>query len=193
MKRYFLVGGKINPSYKVDIEEKKMFNKLNYAYTYGEITRSGLKNILEGFNTENKIFYDLGSGIGKSLIYAITDHKFIRAVGIEFSKKRVQQSLNLVNSQPKDISSKIEVIHGDIFDPNINISDADFLFISNLCFSEESNEKLVEKINKMAKINAIIMCSRELHSKQMKLIKKTFTIMSWSNTSPIYIYKKLML
>ena len=43
---------------------------LKYNLTYGELTRDGLLNLFKDVDTNNKTFYDLGSGDGNVLIYA---------------------------------------------------------------------------------------------------------------------------
>jgi len=160
----------------------------NYASTYGEITRHGFKKMLEGIDTKNKIFYDLGSGVGKSVVWAVTDHG-LYGNGIELSKARHDLALQLLNQirqiKPEFVQ-KMNYINDDIF--NRNIGNANIIFISNLCFPEDVNQKLAIKLSNELKPGTLIFCSKELQNPKIRLIGTKNIDMTWSKDSNIHHY-----
>lgn len=205
MKKFILSGGQTSdPDYSnIDInkltrqydafhlsnKDLDRFKETNYASTYGEITRNGMKELLKGFNTKDKVFIDLGSGGGKSVVYAVLDNNFKYGVGIEFSKERHEKAKKLLQKLPNEISKKIKFIYGDLF--NAKLNKVDFVFISNLCFSEDVNDRLANKLAKEAKPGTIILCSKKLDNPKLKLIETRNVEMTWSSKSTIYLYEKI--
>jgi len=163
------------------------FNKKGYASTYGELTRKGLNDLLKSVNTNNKIFYDLGSGKGNVVLYAVKDFpKLKKCKGIEFHDERHQEALQLLENNSK-YADKVEFIHGDIL--KNSLKDGDIFYISNLCFNDKTNQSLYNKLNKELKKNSIVFCSRPLTHK-LKSTPKTTVKQTWWNDSDIYQYIK---
>lgn len=168
------------------IENK--FIKNGYASTYGELTRRGLKHLLKSINTNNKVFYDLGSGKGNVVIYAVKDFPQLKkSKGIEFHDERHQEAIHLLNKNSK-YANKVEFIHGDILKKSLK--DGDIFYISNLCFNEKTNQLLYNKLNTDLKNNSIVFCSRPL-SHKLKSTPKTTVKQTWWNKSNIYQYIKI--
>ena len=170
------------------------FIKNGYAKTYGELTLEGLKKLLFKVQTKNKTFIDIGSGKGSVLINVINNYPLIKEViGIELDKERYEFSLERIK---KDVSKKdqkkIKVINGDML-KDINYSNCDLVYISNLCFSESLNEKIANKLNEELPQNAIVFTSNELKNIR-EHNKKNFTIkQTWTDNSNInkYSLKKI--
>lgn len=169
-----------------DMIETK-FNKKGYASTYGELTIDGLKHLLYSIDTNHKIFYDLGSGKGNVVLYAVKNFpKLKKCKGIEFHDERHQEAKQLLNKNPKYLD-KIEFIHGDILKESLK--DGDIFYISNLCFNEKTNKSLYNKLNKDLKNNSIVFCSKPLMNK-LKSIPKTTVKQTWWEKSDIFQYIK---
>ncbi len=142
-------------------DTKKIFIRNNYSDTYGELTNKGLKALFKNIDTNNKIFYDLGSGTGNTLFRSAINHSLKKSIGIELSYNRYKHSLNLLNKiNCQQIKNKIEFKYGDIITENFE--DADIIYLSNCCFRDEINKKIGEKIKNSVKSNCIIFCSKEL-------------------------------
>jgi SAM-dependent methyltransferase len=145
-------------------EDKKKFEEKGYAITYGELTLEGLKIIMNKVGSKKgKVFVDLGSGNGNIVINAIkTNSKLYKSIGIEFSKSRHETGENNLKKEKASIRKKVKFLNNDILDDGFNYVDFDIIYISNLCFSDEINAKLSEKINKECKPGTHIFCSRPL-------------------------------
>jgi precorrin-6B methylase 2 len=70
--------------------------------------------------TKNDVVYDLGCGEGAFIIAA--GKLGARAVGVDIDPERVATSRE--NVKAAGLTDRVTVIHGDIFDPNLKISDA---------------------------------------------------------------------
>lgn len=153
-------------------EDKKKFEEKGYAITYGELTLEGLKEIMKNVDStekdrdkvfKDKVFVDLGSGNGNIVINAIKEHpNLYKSIGIEFSKSRHETAENNLKKEKATIKKKVKFLNNDILDDGFDYSDFDIIYISNLCFSDEINGKLSEKINKECNPGTHIFCSRPL-------------------------------
>jgi tRNA G37 N-methylase Trm5 len=70
--------------------------------------------------TKDDIVYDLGCGDGQIIVAA--GKLGARAVGIDIDPQRVKEATE--NIKKNGVESRVKVMLGDIFDPNIKISDA---------------------------------------------------------------------
>ena len=171
--------------------------------TYGELTLEGYKKMMKNIKTKGRNFYDLGSGIGKVIMYSYLYSNFDKSIGIEYHKSRVTQartarkriirSLSKTHKNHKTNKKTPILIKGSIFNKKYYDNNKDSVyFISNLCFSDEMNNKLAhyfDKYRNNTSYNTILFCSRELpiststnHSIQLDVK------MSWSSSSAIYKY-----
>lgn len=165
--------------------DKSLFIKNNYSDTYGELTAEGLKKIFKSIDTENKIFYDLGSGTGNTIFRASINYKLKKCIGIELAHSRYIHSKKLLNTiNCNFIKNKIDLKYGDILFENI--SDADIIYLSNCCFSRETNQKISNKIKNTIQKECIIFCSKELF---LDIEYEVLEIsQSWSNKTNILKY-----
>jgi SAM-dependent methyltransferase len=151
---------------KVTDEDKKKFEENGYAITYGELTLEGLKIIMNKIDSKkDKVFVDLGSGNGNIVINAIKEHSNLyKSIGVEFSKSRHETAENNLKKENATIKNnkKVKFLNNDILDDGFNYVDFDIIYISNLCFSDEINDKLSQKINKECNSGTHIFCSRPL-------------------------------
>jgi SAM-dependent methyltransferase len=70
--------------------------------------------------TKNDVVYDLGCGDGKIVIAAAK--MGARGVGVDIDPKRVEEANAAVKAA--GVGDRVRIIHGDIFDPAIKISEA---------------------------------------------------------------------
>jgi len=71
--------------------------------------------------TKDDIVYDLGCGDGKIVIAAAKQFG-ARGVGIDIDPQRIKESNE--NAQKAGVTDRVKFILGDLFDPNVKISDA---------------------------------------------------------------------
>lgn len=174
----------------------------DYKTTYGEVAESGIKTLsekfsqhgpIEKFPTTQRTFFDLGSGIGRVVLGMAILHTEIQSRGIEIVPDRVrfsQQALRRLHT--KQVLDRVQNIHGNILDPALNLRVACWIFISNLCFDEGTQQKLVEKLEAECQPGCVVICSREMPfsgaSHFTKVEKDCKIHMTWSNTSTCMVY-----
>jgi len=90
--------------------------------------------------TKNDVVYDLGCGDGKIVIAAATQYG-ARGVGVDIDPQRVKEAQE--NVKKAGVEDKVTIIHGDIFDPAIKISEAS---VVTLYLLQSLNEKLKPRL-----------------------------------------------
>lgn len=166
--------------------DKEIFSKNNYSDIYGELTASGLYTLLNSVETNHKIFYDLGSGDGNNIFRAVINYNLVKSIGVELSIDRYNFSVNTLNQMNDidNIKNKIEMIYGDILQQNI--SNANIIYISNLCFPEEVNINLGKMILEQVTPGTIIFCSKQLYIEQE--YSSIMVEQTWSESTPVLKY-----
>jgi len=173
----------------------------NYKTTYGEVTEQGINILSEKIKQYcvvprcGNTFYDLGCGIGKVNVGMAILHPDIRSVGIEIVPERVRFAMSCLEKlKQKQIRNRILFHCGDFLSPDLNFKNAFCIFLSNMCFTEETNQHISEKIVREAPAGCILICSRELPvpaEKMVRLESNCNIPMSWSASSTCYIYRSV--
>jgi SAM-dependent methyltransferase len=155
----------------------------NLSLTYGEIELESFLALLSLTQpTPQQVFYDLGCGLGKTVIAAAKTYQFKKSYGIETLKNLHQIAQK---KQKTGVSSSdIEFIHGDLRD--IHWHDADILFLNVASFVPDSWHLICDKlIQSPAPI--IITCSKPLPKTHFE-IQETRVQCSWG-IIPAYIHR----
>ena len=174
-------------AYSVVKAERVKFDESGYSPVYGELTKKGVHQIFRNCNMDNKILYDMGSGIGNVIINAWNvSSKWKKVIGIELSEDRHNDALLRKKRLQKNKKERTHFYCNDIF--NYNYCDADYIYISNLCFPDKINRKIGEKLDKELKPGTIIFASKEIYL-SIPFERKTFNVeQSWSEKSSIVQY-----
>jgi len=167
---------------------EQLFIETGNKDTYGELTRKGLAKLLADLPTDEKVYYDLGSGLGKTLIYAVLDHGFKKAVGIELAKERVEKAKKVVSHFPVDVQERMINQAMSFLDPSLDLSDADVMFVSSLDFTKTILAELAEKLDRELKSGTRVFSSRILRAPRLKSVKLWQVSMTWSLASSVYEY-----
>lgn len=108
---------------------------------YGEITKNGVFELNNNIESNGGVFYDIGSGNGKLLLQMAVISGFDKYVGIEIEKIRYLYSIDIKNQIEID---NVEFINDDVL--NVDISDANFIFLSDVLFKEDMRNKILNMI-----------------------------------------------
>ena len=162
--------------------------------TYGELTYQGIDNIgkyIELKDLQKNTFIDLGSGNGRTLAYAILNG-FKAAKGTEIVEERHKYAMEMRDKLDDYMRDKIRLSKSDLFrlDPSY-FPTGSVVFISNLVFSEETNQKLIKFLSETTPSETIIILSalpKDLYN--FKVIETIDTPMSWSKNSQCYVLIK---
>jgi cyclopropane fatty-acyl-phospholipid synthase-like methyltransferase len=90
--------------------------------------------------TKNDVVYDLGCGDGKIVIAAAQQYG-ARGVGIDIDPRRIAEAN--ANAEKAGVTDRVTFILGDLFDPNVKISDAT---VVTLYLLQRLNEKLKPRL-----------------------------------------------
>lgn len=156
--------------------------------TYGELTEDGLKTIMKGVSKKGKVFGDIGSGKGRVVVAAATLFPSLKKiVGIEIAdrhrdaKKAV--SGNLVPSRRR----KIHLVTGDMFEQDFG--KMNIVYVSNLCFSEDTNTRLSDKINREMLGGSVVFTSKPLmFTRPVRASLVHGVKQSWNENSSVHKY-----
>ena len=170
--------------------------------TYGEIEWPTLKIIAEHAEKQQwptgtpGRFYDLGCGRGRAVLYMALAGPFDQSVGIEVLPERVtlaQQALAKLKISIPSAGAKIRLYEASFLNPAFKYKDARVIFISNLCFDNETQEALFKKLNTEMPKGSLLFCSR-MPTANIDAFEKVGTAtvpMTWTPTSEIHILRHL--
>jgi hypothetical protein len=164
--------------------------------TYGEITYEGIQVIKEIYDRLNlEYFIDIGSGNGKLPLFMAGSSKIKKSVGIELVEIRHNRAMELKSQLANnfsEITQKVEFINDDFNNVNFstvlnNNNKPVAVFISNLCFGEEINEKLYKKLLDELPAGTVIIASKKANIANGKKIETILCPMSWSVNSNVFV------
>lgn len=173
-------------------EERDTISKAGGAPTYGEILPKSVSAILEDLKlTENDVFYDLGSGVGKVTLQVYLESPVKKSVGVELSPTRHAYAMK-VYGKLKD-AGKLQNNRDLVFlEENImetKIDDATVIFLCSTCFSSELMDVLAHKIKHLKK-GTKILTLKDFHKPEGLKLIKTYTLpMTWTEASAVHLYQ----
>jgi hypothetical protein len=158
-------------------------------YVYGEIEFSSFIALLSLTQpTEETIFYDLGSGVGKAVFACAMVFDVKKCCGVELfselhqaaldQQKRLQQMKNYV-----DKSKKICFLQQNFL--ATDFSDATLIFINATGLFGETWDALNTRLANVNPKTIILTTSKKLPSSLFTVIRTTTVQMSWGN---VYAY-----
>ena len=180
-------GGEISKN------ERNTKNLSGPEFVYGEIEFSHFIFLLKMVYKEtDKIFWDLGAGIGKVMIAtALSALNFKRICGVEILDGLCDSANNIIKGFCKYTKCDEELfkfVKGDI--RTIDWSDADIIYSASLCFPEELLKEISEKGRMLKKGTRIITMKKWSISDIYKVITCFSVKMTWGYTT-VYVLEKL--
>ncbi|CAD8070341.1 unnamed protein product [Paramecium primaurelia] len=172
--------------------EERLANHLtSNSLSYGEIEFTSLSVVFQQVKPKKGgVFYDLGSGIGKSVIAASLMHQFDICKGIELLhslheqacklKQEVEKQKTLIVDEMEQIGikeyqqPKIEFINGDF--QELDWSDGTFLFASTTCFEPDLMKQLSKKAIDLKEGSYFITVTKTLEPQTSKENELDLTI-----------------
>jgi hypothetical protein len=193
-----------NTAWRINQSQDEIYKRDNIISIYGEILTAGLKDlhkVIDKMEYNPNVFVDFGSGRGKILLYWAQLPSIYKCIGIEGTRERNDMALqniqNVIKEGYSEYGNKITSINSnflkeDIYKNLFKSTDKVLVWISNWCFSKETNDGIINIINKYFPSNVIIMCSKELESTNLEKIDKIPALQSWGG-GPLdtFTYKKI--
>ena len=139
--------------FKVTKCEREEVAQQGGAPTYGEIPFESFKVILDELDiTKEDVFYDLGSGVGKSVLQVLLTTPVKKSVGIEISPTRfscaeaIKRLLMKSKKMPK--GKILEFREQDILEADMD--DATIVYMCSTCYSPALMQGIVDMLQKLS-------------------------------------------
>ncbi|MGY8749450.1 MAG: hypothetical protein ACKVHR_15500 [Pirellulales bacterium] len=164
------------------------------AAVYGELTPRGVQRLLSYLQlTEDDVFYDLGSGVGKVVLQVGMAVPVRKCVGIEMVQSRcraAQRVLRAAQSEGLIQSNRTLFRKGSFLDSNL--SDATVIYLCSTCYSSHLMKMIVRKIKEIKKPLTVVTL-REFDRKHrgFQFLRTIKLDASWSANVEAYVYKIL--
>lgn len=127
-------------SYQPNEKENAQLEKV--FLTYGEILFPSFNKMMACMDIhENDVFYDLGSGAGKSALQFFLKTPTKKVVGIEANQLRIESSSKIYKQVHKEFPElfqsgrTLECVHSNFLD--VDLKDATILYTCSTCFNTE--------------------------------------------------------
>lgn len=179
--------------YQLSLQARIQNPALPDSLTYGEISLCALLDLLKEISFhENAIFYDLGSGIGKTLLAVKLCYPTLDVRGIEMLPTLHEAAITRYQAflQAKHLtSSDLMITH--LLDNFLvhNFSDANIIFINATGYTQVEIDELLPKLLNLKPSTKIIVTSKTLPDAIFERKYQGMEQMSWGLTST-YIYEK---
>lgn len=162
--------------------------------SYGEILSPSAAKLFNYLQlTENDVFIDLGSGVGKMTAQVFLQTKVRKAVGIELLPqlhapasavaKQIQTELPELFAYGR----QLEFILGDFL--QTSFVDATVLLLCSVCFTQPLLNQLGEIINALPKVHTVLSLRPLNNLTRLRFIKAIRVECSW-DTALCYVYQK---
>lgn len=175
-----------------------------YQTTYGEVTEPGIRKMSETFQKfcplngvpiETRVFFDLGCGVGKAVIGMAILHSDIRSCGIEIVADRIQLARQAhARVKNRNIANRVAFYEGSFLDPKFRFGNTCWVYTSNLCLNEGTQQQLLTKLAAELPQHAVVICSKEFtgaETKGFQLKEKVNIPMTWNEQHVVNVYQKV--
>lgn len=159
----------------------------NNNFTYGEILRNGVDEIINKINKYKKVsdkdvFVDIGCGCGKLIIHTAIKSDIKTFVGIEIVPQRLRYAKSIKEEVLPEHKS-IFFIEKDVKDFDLSI--ASIVFMNDICFDYDTRSDIFNRLSK----GSHFITSHEI--KSCKILKEEFVVdVSWGDKLKLYYYIK---
>jgi len=134
-----------------EIEWPALKIMLDYLQKQGVASPSqGVASPSQGVASPSGRFYDLGCGRGRAVLYMAMSGLFEHSVGIEVLPERVslaKEALNKLRASIPIAGAKIKLFEASFLNPAFKYKDAKLVFLSNMCFDNETQNAIFRKLN----------------------------------------------
>jgi len=169
----------------------------------GEVTYDGMENLYAALKLRpDDVFYDLGSGTGKLVLYVALRAQVAKSVGLEIGERRHELASMAgvrLAEMPADANSKLpsleqprsefEVVQADIC--RYPYHDVSVVVFTNVCMDMQVQSRTLDQLLKCQKFRRLACTSPMMPHKRLKLVKTVAVACSWAKISSWHIYDVL--
>lgn len=174
----------------------KLQREADPAFTYGEVTPDSMQMMIDSVQPQpGEVFYDLGSGTGKAVIFAAILGDFARCTGIELvedlwqaantarERYEAEVKMNLGKS-----SQQVSFINGNMFDQDL--SDGGVVFTHCTCFDDEMMARISQKLETLKPGSRVITVTKGLVSPEFELMGSVPYRLGWGEATVCFYRRK---
>ncbi len=169
----------------------KIEREWDSSLTYGEVTPEAVETMLSQVTAKDgEVFYDLGCGTGKAVIFAAFLHNFARCVGIDLvwdlwqaaDQVRARYETEIQPLFPAERQGQqISFINGNFLEQDI--SDADIVFTHCTCFGEDLMQGITAKVEQLKPGARVITVTKSLLSPVYESLGSLPYRMAWGEST----------
>jgi len=164
------------------------------AETYGEVTLPGLDDLLANPAIRRHSFVDLGSGLGRSVLFACLAEGFESCEGVELSKDRADTAnaaFQEVQKAAPAAAAHVQLSQGDLL-----ASDSyfykDVIFANNLLYPDTVQQAMADKFTRLSSKGTVFIVTKEVPlSTSVAKKEKTEAGVSWKGKDYFFKYTKV--
>lgn len=180
LKRMHEISDQIN-GFTLSKQARKREDAIEYVYGETDLTSFAALLSLISFDKDS-IFYDLGSGTGKLVLFAAMLFPLKKSCGVEYFQALYQAALvqksKMAQYKPyQTIMPRISFIHKNYL--QVDISDAHIIFINTSTCIGETWLSLNQKLACLPNCHTIITTTKPLTTEAYQLTRTTWLQMSW--------------
>lgn len=152
-------------------------------YVYGEIDLISFAALMSMVQPcQNSIFYDLGSGLGKTVLFCAMLFPIKKSCGIELLTPLHQAALRqhqrlCAEENYRQNLRHVTYLQGNFLD--VDLSDATIIYINATAYFGETWMLLNHKLNQLRQCRTIITTTKQLTASAYQLTRMTRVQMSW--------------
>eukprot|EP00929_Paragymnodinium_shiwhaense_P007884 TRINITY_DN111805_c0_g1_i1.p1 TRINITY_DN111805_c0_g1~~TRINITY_DN111805_c0_g1_i1.p1 ORF type:complete len:648 (-),score=169.98 TRINITY_DN111805_c0_g1_i1:76-2019(-) len=166
-------------------------------FQYGEVTYSGMEALYKALRLgAGDVFYDLGSGTGKLVLYVALRGEVAKSVGIEAGERRAQQAAaafkklrKVLNADPEAKCAEFDSQLGDIRNPTYQ--DATVVAIANLCMDAQVISRTVDNLLRCPHIRRVASIVPLPNQSRLKVARTAKVSCTWAKICGWTVYDVL--
>lgn len=185
--------------FSVSINSREQEGKMDEpSLTYGELTDTSIVEVLAVVKPQpGEVFYDLGSGAGKPVLWASVLYDWRKCCGVELLKGLYELSLQQaekLKSSPElgkllpNKAMNVEFINNDIL--NQDFSDANVILTNATAFSQDLWKSLTDKFIDLPIGTRIMSLTKSINMPEFEQIHSGTYLMTWGMNS-VHFYQKV--
>jgi hypothetical protein len=177
--------------FEISRTEEKKVRESKGSPVYGEITLASTVKLFDHLGlTSQDTLYDLGSGVGKLILYAALFTSVRRAVGVELSKTRHTDSITALKRALLfgQISERCTFFNDDLL--RVNLSDATVIYTCSTAFSMDFMRKLTAHVSRFSQAYKLVTLQDLPNERSFHLIDRLKLDMTWQRNATVHIYQR---
>eukprot|EP00747_Dinoflagellata_sp_TGD_P067488 gnl/TRDRNA2_/TRDRNA2_155294_c0_seq1.p1 gnl/TRDRNA2_/TRDRNA2_155294_c0~~gnl/TRDRNA2_/TRDRNA2_155294_c0_seq1.p1 ORF type:complete len:365 (+),score=42.50 gnl/TRDRNA2_/TRDRNA2_155294_c0_seq1:45-1139(+) len=178
---------------------------------YGEVTYAGMESLYGALKlVPGDVFYDLGSGVGKLVLYVALRGEVSCSIGLEVGEKRHKFAISANENLGREIvrraslpgsnaeESALAMLDLPCAERSVRLADisktryhdASVVLMCNLCMDMGIQRRTLDQLLKCPVLKRLV-CTSPLPHARLKLARNVKVACSWARTSSWHVYEVL--